>query len=134
MSHPKVILFTCNWNAYGGMETAGRDHLSLPPGIHPLRVSCLGEVSPGRIIKCFEKGADGVVLLGCPPDQCHHDFGMRQAEKVFAETQIMLHLLGHQEDQLKLDWVTVGDGIGFAEKVQDFVTGFKNPQRRPKRA
>jgi coenzyme F420-reducing hydrogenase delta subunit len=117
----KVILFTCNWNAYSGLETAGVERLSYSPAVHPIKVMCLGQLSPGIILKTFEKGADGVLLLGCPPGECHFEFGNRRAEEVFEEARGLVTLLGYHEEQLRLDWVGAGEGKGFVEKVEQFM-------------
>jgi F420-non-reducing hydrogenase iron-sulfur subunit len=122
-SKPKVIVFTCNWNAYSGLETAGVEHLSYSPSVHPLKVMCLGQISTGIILKAFEKGADGILLLGCPAGECHFEFGNRRAEEIFQEAKGLVELLGFREEQLKLDWITAGDGKTFVDVVQNFVTG-----------
>lgn len=121
MTDPKVIIFTCNWNPYSGLETAGVEHRQTSPVVHPIRINCLGQLSPGIILKSFGKGAAGVLLLGCPPGECHYQFGNRKAEEVYTETKQLLKLLGYQESQFKLDWVAAGDGADFAAKTQRFV-------------
>lgn len=123
MTDPKVVVFTCNWNAYSGLEGAGAAHLDYPPVAYPIKVMCLGRLSPGIILKAFERGAAGVLLLGCPPGECHYEFGNRRAEEVFEEAKAMLALLGYGDQQLKLDWVIAGEGETFAAKIQDFVVG-----------
>jgi F420-non-reducing hydrogenase iron-sulfur subunit len=125
---PKVVVFTCNWNAYSGLETAGSGHLGYSPAIHPLKVMCLGRLSPGIILKAFEKGADGVLLLGCPPGECHYEFGNRHAEEVFGEAKALAALLGYRDEQLKLGWVGAGEGGTFAELVRDFMAGLTGPE------
>ena len=124
----KVILFTCNWNAYSGLESAGVEHLPYAAAVHPLKVTCLGQLSPGIILKAFEKGANGVLLLGCPPGECHFEFGNRHAEEVFEGAQELLTLLGYREEQLVLDWVGVGEGKLFVEKVEQFMRGLNGNQ------
>lgn len=130
MATPKVIVFTCNWNAYSGLETAGVERLSYPPNVYPLKVMCLGQISPGIILKAFEKGAAGVLLLGCPAGQCHFEFGNRQVEEVFNAAKGLATVLGYRDEQLKLDWVAAGDGEGFVEKVQRFVSGLNGGQEK----
>ncbi len=122
LAEPKVIVFTCNWNAYSGLETAGVEHLSYSPAVHPLKVMCLGQISPGIILKAFEKGAEGVLLLGCPAGECHFEFGNRRAEEIFEEAKGLVELLGYREEQLQLDWITAGDGKSFVNVVQKFVS------------
>jgi coenzyme F420-reducing hydrogenase delta subunit len=119
----RVIVFTCNWNAYSGLETAGYERLSLPVGVHPVKVMCLGRLHPGLILKAFELGADGVLMLGCLPGECRYEFGNSRAEELFDETKALARLLGIGEERLRLDWVAAGDGEVFAEKVREFVEG-----------
>ena len=128
-NNKKVILFTCNWSAYSGLEAAGVERLLYSPIVHPLKVMCLGQLSPGIILKAFEKGADGVLLLGCPPDECHFEFGNRRAEEVFEEAQGLISLLGYRAEQLVLDWVGVGDGKAFVRKIELFLAGLNGNRR-----
>ena len=121
MPDPKIVVFTCNWNAYSGLESAGAERRGYAAAPRPLKVMCLGRLSPGIILKAFEKGADGVLLLGCPPGECHYEFGNRRAEEVVAQARSTASLLGYRDEQLKLDWVPAGDGQTFAQKVQSFV-------------
>lgn len=123
MADRQVVVFTCNWNAYSGMETAGIEHQPLPPAVRPIKVMCLGRLNPGIILKAFEKGAHGVLLLGCPPGECQYQFGNTRAEQLFAEAKRMSRLLGYGDEQLKLDWVAAGEGQAFADKVHAFVAG-----------
>lgn len=126
MRNSRVVVFTCNWNAYSGLEAAGSQRLNYSPEIIPLRVDCLGQLSPGIILKSFEKGAEGVLLLGCPPGECHFEFGNRRAEEVLAETKKLIDVLGYREEQLKLDWVAAGEGEAFVEAVQSFLAGLND--------
>jgi len=122
MSNRKVIIFICNWSALVALESAGRDHLAYPPTVRPVKVMCLGRLRTGHILKALEKGAAGVILIGCGPDDCNYEAGYRCAEEVYTETKALLCLLGYHEAQLKLNWITAGDGAGFVKTVTDFVT------------
>ncbi|TEU18477.1 MAG: hydrogenase iron-sulfur subunit [Anaerolineales bacterium] len=117
----RIIIFTCNWNAYSGLEMAGYERLSLPAGVRPIKVMCLGRLHPGLVLKAFELGADGVLMVGCPPGECRYEFGNSRAEDLFKETRALAHLLGIGEERLRLDWVAAGDGKAFTEKVRCFV-------------
>ena len=130
MAPRKVILFTCNWNAYSGLETAGAGRLAYPASVYPLKVTCLGQINPGIILKAFEKGAEGVLMLGCPPDQCHYEFGNRRAEDVYAQARELVKVLGCGDSQLQLDWVAAGEGEDLVSKVQGFVNGLNGQGRR----
>ena len=115
-----IVVFTCNWNAYSALETAGSRRLAYPANVRPIRVMCLGRLHTGLILKAFELGADGVLLLGCPPGECHYQFGNQRAEELFQETRAIAHLLGIGDERLKLDWVGAGEGEAFVRKVTEF--------------
>jgi F420-non-reducing hydrogenase iron-sulfur subunit len=118
-----VIVFICNWNAYRGLEAAGRARQQYPANLRAVRVPCLGRIHPGLVLKAFEHGAAGVLMLGCPPEECHHDFGYRQAQSTLSLSRELMRLLGFRDEQLQLATVTSGDGSSFAEKVLRFVDG-----------
>ena len=120
-SDPRVIIFTCNWNAHESLQEAGKQHLNYPAGARPLKVDCLGQVGASVILKALEKGADGVMLVGCTPDECHYEFGSRRAADLFEEVQRVARLLGYQERQLQFHQVHAGEGSALIEKVQAFV-------------
>jgi len=115
-----IVVFTCNWNAYSALETAGSRRLAYPASVRPIRVMCLGRLHPGLILKAFELGADGVLLLGCPPGECHYQFGNQRAEELFQEAKAIAHLLGIGDERLKLDWLGAGEGEAFVRKVTEF--------------
>lgn len=123
MNNGKIIVFTCNWNAYSGMEGAGKSQTAYSPSVRPVRVKCLGRLDPGIILKAFQHGAAGVMMLGCPLDECHYGFGSRNATGVFAQSKELLHLLGIKERRFQLDTVSAGDEQAFVEKVENFISG-----------
>lgn len=118
---PRVVIFTCNWNAHESLQEAGKQHLSLPAGARPLKVDCLGQIGSSVILKAFEKGADGVMLVGCSPEECHYEFGSRRAAELFEETRKLAGLLGFQEEQLEFHQIRAGEGPELIEKVRAFV-------------
>ena len=120
METGNIIVFTCNWNAYSGLETAGLKRHSYSSEIVPIKLMCLGRLSTGIILKVFERGARGVLLLGCPKDECRYDFGSKHAENIADETGELLGLLGYSSDQLKMDYIAAGEDEKFVEKVREF--------------
>ncbi len=116
----RIIVYTCNWDAYSGLETAGFQGLSYPANVHPIRVMCLGRLHPGLILKAFELNAAGVLMLGCPPGECHYGFGNTRAEEIYQETLELAHLLGIQKERIKLDWVAAHEGQHFVTQVCQF--------------
>jgi coenzyme F420-reducing hydrogenase delta subunit len=131
MTEPKYIIFTCNWDAYSSLDAAGIEGSELDPAFHPIRVACLGQLSPGILLKAFEKGAAGVLMLGCAPGECRHQFGNRKAEDVYSEVKELLFTMGYKNEQLRLDWVPPGNGTAFVKKVQSLVEGQPSADTQP---
>lgn len=123
MEKPRVVVFTCNWNPYSGMEAAGAGHECYSAAIRPIRLMCLGRLNTGTILKAFEKGADGVLMLGCPPGECHYEFGNDRAQEVYEQAKQLARMLGLRDGQLQLDWIAAGEGDTFAAKVEAFLAG-----------
>ena len=117
----RVVIFTCNWNAHKSLQEAGKRHLNYPSGARPLMVDCLGQVSSSMILKTFEKGADGVMLVGCSPEECHYEFGSRRAAELFEEVRELAQILGFHEDQLRFYQVHAGEGEALVQEVRSFV-------------
>jgi len=103
------------------METAGLEGISYDPRVIPIRLTCMGRISTGIILKAFEQGAMGVLMLGCPKDDCQYDAGMRRAEEVMGKTKKILGMLGYSEDRIGLDYMEAGKGKAFADRVGEFM-------------
>ena len=117
----RVVIFACGWNAYDSLQAAGKQHLNYPPGARFLKVDCLGQIGASVILKAFEKGADGVMLIGCTPEECHYEFGSRRASDLFEEVREVAKLLG-LEHRLKFLQVPAGAGEMVVGEVQAFVS------------
>ncbi len=116
-----IVGFVCNWGAYTGLEMAGINKREYPASVKLVKLMCLGRLHLGLILKSFELGADGVVLLGCPPQECHYDSGMEKAKGLFAQAKRTLHLLGIDPKRLDLIEVPLGRDDVFAKRVSAFV-------------
>ncbi|MFQ6014554.1 MAG: hydrogenase iron-sulfur subunit [Anaerolineae bacterium] len=119
----KVIVFTCNWGAYTGVELAGRERLTYPAQVRLMRLPCLGRLSPGLILQAFEWGAAGVLILACPSDQCHYQLEGEGERQFFAQAEAITRLLGLDGRRLKLERIPVGDGVAFVQALTSFVEG-----------
>lgn len=117
----KVILFTCNWHAYSSLEAVGRERESYSAAVVPIRLSCLGRISPGIILKAFEGGAAGVLLLGCPEGQCRYETGNLEVFKTVEETKALLKLLGYDENRLKYQLIPAERGDEYLDTVRGFL-------------
>lgn len=120
---PKIVIFTCNWEAYRGLDEMGRARQGSAADVRIIRLPCLARLHPGLILKAFQVGADGVLVLGCPPDRCHFGVGGDSATRMFEQSQSLAHLLGLAPWRLALDSVPDGRGDACAERIRAFAQG-----------
>jgi len=117
---PKVIGFLCNWCSYAGADLAGTSRMSYPPNIRIIRVPCSGRVDPLFVLKCFQQGADGVLVSGCHPGDCHYTEGNYHAKRRFVLLRNFLNYLGIERERLRVEWVSASEGGRFTEIVSSF--------------
>jgi len=117
---PRIVGFLCNWCGYAGADLAGTSRLSYPTNIRIIRVMCSGRVEPAFILNAFENGADGVLVAGCHPGDCHYRSGNQHAEKRIEKTKRLLDVVGIGSDRLRLEWISAAEGEKFASVIKDF--------------
>jgi heterodisulfide reductase subunit D len=117
---PKIVGFLCNWCGYAGADLAGTSRLSYPTNIRIIRLMCSGRVEPAFILNAFENGADGVLVAGCHPGDCHYRAGNNYAEKRVEKTKKLLDVLGIGADRLRLEWISAAEGEKFGSVIKDF--------------
>ncbi len=117
---PRIVGFLCNWCSYAGADLAGVSRLSYPPNLRIVRVPCSGRVDPLFVARAFKEGADGVLVLGCHPGDCHYSEGNFIARRRFAVMQELLLFLGFERARVRLDWVSASEGARFANVVAAF--------------
>ena len=103
---PKVIGFLCNWCSYAGADMAGTSRMGYPQNIRIIRVPCSGRVDPLFVVKCFQRGADGVLVSGCHPGDCHYTEGNYHTRRRFALPRKFLDYLGIAKERLRVEWVS----------------------------
>ncbi len=118
---PKIVGFLCNWCSYEGADSAGRARKEYPPNLRVVRVLCSGRTDPQFVIEAFKEGADGVLIIGCHPGDCHYKEGNFQALKRYAILKKMLAPFGIEEDRLSLEWVSAGEHEKFITVVSEMV-------------
>ncbi|MFP4169793.1 MAG: hydrogenase iron-sulfur subunit [Methanomassiliicoccales archaeon] len=118
---PSIVAFCCNWCAYAGADLAGVSRYQYSSRIRIVRVMCSGRVDPALLLRTFQKGADGVMVLGCHPGDCHYLNGNEEAERRVGRTRELMGLLGIDPERLYLNWVSASEGGRFAETTDDFV-------------
>ena len=117
---PKVVGFLCNWCSYAGADMAGTSRICYPPNIRIIRVPCSGRVDPLLVIKSFQQGADGVLIAGCHPGDCHYTEGNYYARRRFALLRPFLDYLGIEKERFRIEWVSASEGKRFSQVVSSF--------------
>ncbi len=116
----RIVGFLCNWCSYAGADLAGTSRTNYPSNIRIIRVPCSGRVDPLFIVKAFQLGADGVLVAGCHPGDCHYNDGNYHARRRIALLKPLLEYLGLDKERLCLEWVSASEGKRFAEVVSNF--------------
>ena len=117
----KVLGIVCNWCSYAGADGAGTARLKQPLNLRLVRVPCTGRIDPLFALKAFEKGADGVLISGCHPGDCHYSEGNYYARRKFELLDRMLPYLGIEPDRFKYTWVSASEAARWQKVVTDFV-------------
>ncbi len=122
---PKIVGFLCNWCSYAGADLAGVSRISYPPNIRIIRLMCSGRVDPVIVLETLAQGADGVLIAGCHPGDCHYIEGNYQAERKFKMLKKLIARTGMEPGRLRLEWVSASEGGRFAQIVTDFINQIK---------
>lgn len=117
---PNIIVFACNWCTYQGADLAGSMRYQYPPSINIIRVPCSGAVQPEYIVSALKNGADGVLVGGCHPGDCHYKEGNYKAVRRFALLKRMLVEMGFAPERVRLEWISGSEGKRFAEVMTEF--------------
>ena len=118
---PKIIAFCCNWCSYAGADLAGTSRLQYPPNVRIIRVMCSVMVHPNLVIESLTKGADGVIICGCHPGDCHYLEGNLRTEKRAEAIYLLLEDFGLEPERFRLEWVSASEGNRFAEVMTEAV-------------
>jgi F420-non-reducing hydrogenase iron-sulfur subunit len=118
---PKIIIFCCNWCAYAGADLAGVTRRKIKPHFRVIRTLWSARVDPEFIMHAFKKGADGVMVAGCHPGDCHYIGGNYRTRRRMALLKTMLMQFGLNKDRFRLEWISAAEGEKFAAVVNEFV-------------
>lgn len=119
---PKIVAFCCNWCSYAGADLAGTNRLQYPAEVKIVRVPCSCRVNPIFILRAYQRGADGVILCGCHPGDCHYTKGNYFARRRMTLLFSMLDYLGIEKERTRVEWVSAAEGNRFARVMEDFVS------------
>jgi F420-non-reducing hydrogenase iron-sulfur subunit len=122
---PRIIAFCCNWCSYAGADLAGVSRLQYPPNVRIIRVLCSGRIEPDFVLRALELGADGVLVAGCHPGDCHYISGNLKAEKRFQMLTKLLEVIGIDTRRARLEWISASEGPKFANTISEFVDVIK---------
>ena len=117
---PLIVAFCCNWCSYAGADLAGTNRASYPADVKIIRVPCSCRVNPMFILKAFERGADGVIICGCHPGDCHYSTGNYYARRRMTLLFSMLDYLGIERGRTRVEWVSAAEGQKFSLVMNDF--------------
>ena len=116
---PKIVGFLCNWCTYAGADLAGTSRIGYPADIRIIRLPCSGRVDPLFILRAFFEGADGVLVSGCHPGDCHYSAGNYYARRKFIILRDLMDLWGIDLNRLQFSWVSAAEGLKWSEVVKD---------------
>ena len=117
----RIVGFLCNWCSYGGADTAGVARATQPTDLRIIRVPCSGRIDPLFIVRALLNGADGVLVSGCHPRDCHYSAGNYYARRRMTLLFSMLDYLGVDRRRVRVEWVSAAEGAKFAATMNDFV-------------
>jgi len=117
---PKIVGILCNWCSYTGADLAGTSRIHYAPNVRIIRVPCSARVDPTFVLKALHEGADGVLIAGCHPGDCHYINGNYRTAGRFPLMKKMLEQLGLEPGRVRLEWVSAAEGDKFARVVTEF--------------
>jgi coenzyme F420-reducing hydrogenase delta subunit len=132
---PKIVAFLCKWCSSAGSDLAGVSRMQYPSNVVPITVMCSGSISPLYILSAFNKGADGVLVSGCHPGDCHYIKGNYYARRRIALVKRLLEYIGLEPERFQMSWVSAAEGVKYTEVIKDFVQDLKplGPQTKLRR-
>jgi F420-non-reducing hydrogenase iron-sulfur subunit len=118
---PKIVAFLCNWCSYRAADLAGTARLKYQPNVRMIRVMCSGRVDPSFVLKALALGADGVMIAGCHPGECHYLEQNYKAMRRFSMLKNSLRSMGVEDDRVRLQWASAAEGVQLAEAINEMI-------------
>jgi len=118
---PKIVAFLCNWCSYAGADLAGVSRIQYPHNVRVIRVPCSGRINPAFLLRALQNGADGVLVSGCHPGDCHYITGNLVARRKFALLKELVQYAGIEPQRVQFSWVSASEGGRFAGIVEKVV-------------
>ncbi|MHA1483414.1 MAG: hydrogenase iron-sulfur subunit [Candidatus Heimdallarchaeaceae archaeon] len=132
---PNIVGFLCNWCSYAGADLAGTSRIQYPTNIKIIKVMCSGRVNPMFVVNALQQGADGVLIGGCHPGDCHYQHGNMLARRRIVVIKALLEFMGIDSRRVRLTWVSAAEGRKFAEVITDITEEIREigPMKQIKR-
>ncbi len=118
--NPKIVAFLCKWCSYTGADLAGTSRIEYKPNVRAIRVMCSGRIEPTFVLRAFRQGADGVLICGCHPGDCHYQEGNYRCLRRFHLLQSYIRQMGIEPERMKLEWISASEGKQYAELINSF--------------
>ena len=122
---PKIVAFLCNWCSYAGADLTGTTRTHYPPTVKVIRVMCTGRVNPLFVAQVLRTGADGVLISGCHPGECHYMKGNFLARRRFLIMRNLLAFIGIDPQRIRMSWVSASEGRKFADVITEVTEDIK---------
>ena len=123
---PRIAAFCCNWCSYAGADLAGTSRIQYPSAVQIIRVNCTGRIAPEFVLNALDKGADGVLVSGCHPGDCHYTSGNLKMRARWTLLQMAIEQAGINPDRVRLQWASASEGQKFADGVRELTEKVKN--------
>ena len=117
---PTIVSFLCNWCSYTGADLAGTSRIPYAPNLRTIRIMCSGRIEPTFVLKAFREGADGVLMCGCHPGDCHYHEGNYKCLRRYHLLQKYIQQMGIKKERLRLEWISASEGKQFAALANEF--------------
>ena len=122
---PKIIAFVCNWCTYAGADLAGTSRLKYPPNVRVMRFPCTGRIDFMMLLKAFENGADGVIVSGSHPNDCHYTSGNFHARRRWMAFRSLMDFMGFDMRRIYFSWISAAEGAKWASFVTEVTDGIR---------
>ncbi len=117
--NPRIVAFLCNWCSYTGADLAGTSRMEYKSNVRAIRVMCSGRIEPTFVLRAFTNGADGVLICGCHPGDCHYTSGNYKTMRRMYLVKRLLADLGIEQGRFRLEWVSAAEGARWAHVVNE---------------
>ena len=129
---PLIVAFCCNWCSYAGGDLAGTSRMTYPANVKVIRIPCSGRINPMFVLRAFQRGADGVLVAGCHPGDCHYTSGNYQARRRLSAFKRLVEFSGFEPERFEVRWISSSEGDKFAEEMTSMTEKIKalGPNRK----